>query len=439
MDTKRHVIALLLMVFLLIFAGTAPSGADILTQCPGDINGDAIPDEFLLDGGGNPTATPNPEFNPNVECIHVTGSDGFIKLADGRPLYIFSFADVTGIPEADVMEEGILKAAFPAPLIAVDEGMELYLTLSNVGMMIRPDLFDPHTVHFHGFPNASSILDGVPDASISINMGASLTYYYNLVEPGTFAWHCHVEATEHMQMGMLGNLYVRPRQNRLPHNTQLGGHTHTNPDWNIIPGLDDPLVGDKYVYNDGDGSTIYNVEAALQLGGLDPDFHDASWFVQPLPFAMMRDRYPVINGRGYPDTVNTGAMAQPLDPDTGDDLNGPSVDSQVEHSLVTATQGQRILLRLSNLNITESHTLISPSITMLVVGKDSRELRSSDGSEALHYKTNSVTLGGGMAVEVILETSDIATGTYFLYTSNLNYLSNNTEDFGGMMTEIVIN
>jgi hypothetical protein len=44
-----------------------------------------------------------------------------------------------------------------------------------------------------------------------------------------------------------------------------------------------------------------------------------------------------------------------------------------------------------------------------------------------------------MAVEVILETSDIATGTYFLYTSNLNYLSNNTEDFGGMMTEIVIN
>ncbi len=83
MDTKRHVIALLLMVFLLIFAGTAPSGADILTQCPGDINGDAIPDEFLLDGGGNPIATPNPEYNPNVECIHVVAGDGFIKLADG--------------------------------------------------------------------------------------------------------------------------------------------------------------------------------------------------------------------------------------------------------------------------------------------------------------------------------------------------------------------
>ena len=43
-------------------------------------------------------------------------------------------------------------------------------------------------------------------------MGASITYYYNIVEPGTFMYHCHVEATEHMQMGMLGNLYVHPQQ-----------------------------------------------------------------------------------------------------------------------------------------------------------------------------------------------------------------------------------
>ena len=29
-------------------------------------------------------------------------------------------------------------------------------------------------------------------------------------------------------------------------------------------------------------------------------------------------------------------------------------------------------------------------------------------------------------------------GTYFLYTTNLNFLSNGPEDFGGMMTEITI-
>jgi len=32
----------------------------------------------------------------------------------------------------------------------------------------------------------------------------------------------------------------------------------------------------------------------------------------------------------------------------------------------------------------------------------------------------------------------VATGTYYLYAANLNYLSNDNEDFGGMMTEIVI-
>ena len=31
------------------------------------------------------------------------------------------------------------------------------------------------------------------------------------------------------------------------------------------------------------------------------------------------------------------------------------------------------------------------------------------------------------------------TGTYFLYTTNLDHLSNDAENFGGMMTEIVVN
>ena len=68
---------------------------------------------------------------------------------------------------------GSLAANFPAPTIELSEGDELYLSLTNVGMTIRPDLFDPHTVHFHGFPQASAVFDGVPDASISINMGST--------------------------------------------------------------------------------------------------------------------------------------------------------------------------------------------------------------------------------------------------------------------------
>ena len=84
-----------------------------------------------------------------------------------------------------IMDVGVLNGNIPAPMIAIDEGDELFLTLTNVGMIMRPDLFEQHTVHFHGYANASSYFDGVPDASIAINIGGSFTYYYLAPEAGT--------------------------------------------------------------------------------------------------------------------------------------------------------------------------------------------------------------------------------------------------------------
>ena len=39
---------------------------------------------------------------------------------------------------------------------------------------------------------------------------------------------------------------------------------------------------------------------------------------------------------------------------------------------------------------------------------------------------------------MLIDTSGVPPGTYFLYTTNLNFLSNGAEDYGGLMTEIVI-
>lgn len=396
-----------------------PASAQVNIQCPCDRNNDGDCSDSVT--GGPPSSRYNEAqdaLDQNVQCMHITGGDGFVTMTDGRPLYIFGFSDQTGTPSADVMSNGLLAAAFPAPAIVVDQGKNFYLSLTNVGMVIRPDLFDPHTVHFHGFPQSSTVFDGLPESGIAINQGATLTYYYYLAEPGTFMYHCHVEATEHMQMGMLGNLYVKAAQNHLPDGTDLKGFIHQ--------------TGNQYAYNDGDGSTYYDLEYPLQLGGFDPDFHDASWAVQPLPFALMWDRYPMINGRGYPDTVNPNPLPAPLE-------NG-GIESQTETSLVTATAGQKVLLRISNLNITATHTLISPSIPLEVVGIDAKELMAADGTK-LHYTTNSVTMGGGMSADVILNTAGVPAGEYYLYASNLQYLANNDEatDLGGMMTKIVIN
>jgi FtsP/CotA-like multicopper oxidase with cupredoxin domain len=227
-------------------------------------------------------------------------------------------------------------------------------------------------------------------------------------------YHCHVEAAEHMQMGMLGNLYVKPAQNKLAAGTMLGTHVHQ--------------TGHQYVYNDGDGSTFYDVEVPIQLTSLDPVFHDASQSTQPLPFADMLDTYPLINGRGYPDTV-AGAITPPAQ-------NG-SQATQGENALVEATVGQKILLRVSSLSTTEFFSLRALGLDMQVIGMGSRQLRTTSDVPN-PYLTNTITLGGGEAIDVIIDTAGVTPGTYYLYTTNLNHLSNDTEDFGGMMTEIVI-
>jgi FtsP/CotA-like multicopper oxidase with cupredoxin domain len=340
-------------------------------------------------------------------------------MADGRLQYMFGFSDVTHLMPADVMSMAMFGGNFPAPTIKVKEGQKLYLTLTNVGMMARPDLFDPHTVHYHGFPNASAVFDGVPDASISINMGASLTYFYYNAEPGTFIYHCHVEATEHMQMGMLGQLYVTPIQD---------GTSYSDPDGS-------GRVYTKFAYNDGDGSTGYDVDYPIQIASFDPAFHDASLTVQPLPFALMQDKYPMFNGRGYPDTVNPDPLMTTAHME-GYMMMDPF--TRKVSSLITATQGQKILLRISSLSTTSFHTISALGIPMKVVGKGARILRGPTGKN-LFYNTNSVDLGGGEAADVILDTKDVAPGTYFLYVTNLNHLSNDGEDYGGMMTEIVVN
>lgn len=407
---KKNVIASLLLLLLCLVMGIGFVGASVQVQCP-DIPGayDPATDAWISNDG-------------STVCIHLVATDGFVNMADkvyeppfGRLQYIFGFTNVTGVPDNAtdaILPFTELAAEFPAPTINVKQGQDVYLTLTNRSFALRPDLFDGHSVHWHGFPQAASVFDGEPMASFGVFPGASFTYYYKVHDPGTYMYHCHVEATEHMQMGMLGNLYVRPLQDD-------------------NPGSCAGFAG--FAYNDGDCTTGYHVSYPIQLTSFDPDFHDADLNVQPLPFAAMEDRYPMINGRGYPDTVNPAVLSNTH--------NGKP--SQPMHSIISANANQRILLRISSLATIRFYTLISPNIPMKVVGKDTRLLRASWSTTPpftnLYYDTHSVTLGGGQSIDVIMDTSGIPAGTYYLYTSNLNELNNDKEDYGGMMTEIRIN
>ena len=78
---------------------------------------------------------------------------------------------------------------------------------------------------------------------------------------------------------------------------------------------------------------------------------------------------------------------------------------------------------------------------MKVVGWNAKLLRDQAGDNTEYY-TNSITLGGGESLDVILDASDTnkytAGQVFYLFTPQLDHLSNDAENFGGMMTEVHI-
>lgn len=252
-------------------------------------------------------------------------------------------------------------------------------------------------------------------------------------------------------MGMVGQLYVRPRQNRWIGDLYTGLLTQQsdfrtrcdNRDIlcsNPLPavkgsGLAASNTGSqKYAYNDGDGSTRYDVEYPLQIHGFDPNFHFVGMTFNPEGFTEMKDKYFLLNGRSYPDTVTPGPLATQT-------TDGLMHFSQPMASIITIPQGGRALLRIASLDVTEYQTLASLGIPMQVIGINAKLLRDQAGIN-LYYNTNSITLAGGESIDVILDASDTTKyksgQIFYLYTSNLDHLSNDAENFGGLMTEVRI-
>ena len=375
-----------------------------------------------------------------------------------------------------IMDVGVMNGNIPAPLMAIDEDDEFFLTLTNVGMIMRPDLFEQHTVHFHGYPNASAFYDGVPDASVAINIGASFTYYYLAPDAGTYFWHCHITPPEHLQMGMVGQIYVRPRQDRVAGGQPLYASLQAQQAdlrtacssandilcSNPLPATNTGVTRDStpypapavavpvpplkyavnYAYNDGDGSTAYDVEYPIQIHGFDPNFHFVGMTFNPEGFADMKDKYFLLNGRSYPDTTTPGSLQT-------QSSDGVDHFSQPLPAIINIPAGKKALLRISDLDVSEYQTLASLGIPMQVIGYNAKLLRDQAGVN-LYYATNSITLGGGESLDVILDACKVrsSTGscttpysagdTYYLYTPNLDHLSNDAENFGGLMTEIHI-
>ncbi|MEO9240502.1 MAG: multicopper oxidase domain-containing protein, partial [Jatrophihabitantaceae bacterium] len=140
------------------------------------------------------------------KTVHLVGTDGWVSMPAGSPpdlpfypdplapglfdTYVFGFRDVTGMTSTQVAAQRG-KAQISAPMMYFDEEDDIYITLTNLGLSQRPDLFDGHTLHWHGFVNAIPLFDGVPELSLAVPVGRDLTYFFRPHDAGTYMYHCH--------------------------------------------------------------------------------------------------------------------------------------------------------------------------------------------------------------------------------------------------------
>jgi FtsP/CotA-like multicopper oxidase with cupredoxin domain len=380
--------------------------------------------------------------------LYWAGTDGWIYLPPtpaippyhpdvlapaGLTTYIFGFRNVSGMTDVQKNNQKN-KAQHSAPLFWVNQydpanPVDFRVQLTNLGLALRPDLFDAHTIHWHGFRNVIPFFDGEPTGSVSIPTGRNFTYIYRPREEGTYMYHCHVEDVEHVHMGMTGLVFVRPLQDG---NTSF---YHSG----------------KYAYNDGDGSTGYDREFAMFLSEVWAEAHWADAHIQLPEWSDYRADFAMLNGRVYPDTI---APNSPINADASihalavaTDTNGDLVaNSGYEHlqyqphsSLVTCQPGERVLLRFANLGFKESAMTLA-GIKMRVVGRDATLMRGRDGTDT-SYETDTVTVSAGEGWDVIFTAPAHSGGSgpdvYMLY--NREYTRSNNlapGGFGGQTTEV---
>jgi FtsP/CotA-like multicopper oxidase with cupredoxin domain len=328
--------------------------------------------------------------------LALAASDGYMTVPgrEDNPVYIFGFVPVDpglSVSQLESTYKGHTKHT--APHLNFRQNDDIKITLTNLGLVQRPDLTDSHTIHWHGFDLPSPLNDGVPEVSVAVPIGKQITYFYRPHREGTYMYHCHFEDVEHVQMGMTGVVFVRPLQDvsgagaGVPVARQEGGAASA------------PL---GYAYNDGDGSTAYDRHFAILLNEVWKDFHDGDRDIQESIATDYNPQWFSLNGRCYPQTVlpnDDPSLPAALRIGTPNPNYDDAVDySQPNSALVQVNPGDRVLLRLANLGY-QQHAMQLPGIPMHVIGQDASLLRN--GTVDTSFWTNTLYIGPGEARDVI--------------------------------------
>lgn len=294
-----------------------------------------------------------------------------LKMPDGTKIWAFGYTD-------DPRGE----AKIPGPPIIVTQGDTVNVTLIDDKDPTKTTYNtegDGHTIHLHGL-DLTSEMDGDPMTSPqghSVKQGQQYTYHFVAQYAGTYWYHCHQGAPEHIQMGMYGALVIRPEG-------------QANVAYVGTPKFDKEST---FVLSEMDSGMHATDYQGLYHGGDDPNW------------TQYHPNYFLINGKAFPDTMG----------DPNDSIN--------------ATVGQTILVRLINSGSTV-HSMHSHGFHFKVIGTDGRKLASP-------YYKDTLDIAPGERYDIIFKLDQA--GRY-MFHDHIEYANTNNGDYaGGMLTMINVN
>jgi FtsP/CotA-like multicopper oxidase with cupredoxin domain len=335
---------------------------------------------------------PGSEASAAVRSYTVYATDGYVTMADGTVMYAFGYND-TGV---------MGQIQFPAPLVWGNIGDEIQLTLVNLGFKYRPDLMDPHTIHLHGL-HVVPYFDGFPEGSFEIPMGGSFTYKFMAMREGAYMYHCHVEAVEHVQMGMYGPLVVYGGAQK-----QIHGRNYVK----------------EYIWLVSEFDSRWH--RAMEPGAPELEIPEIDQSVPEIGYAEWvrvnyRPDYWLINGMSFPDTIREGAQLPLLTHDPADPefvagiqngifvANGQAAHSGLQQSaLIDVMPDEPVLVRIINMGY-QAHPLHLHGDHFELLGSDAMPLPhlQTQGRKGGNpqFKKFTINIGSGETYDTIVNLS----------------------------------
>ena len=304
-------------------------------------------------------------------------------------------------------------ADIPSPILWAEVGDHLYVTLINLGMPIS-GLNDPHTIHLHG-AHVATQLDGFPETSFGVPMWMEnmpippvVTYFFEPEQPGTLMYHCHVEAHEHVQMGMYGALVIYPSHKSLAN----AGITMNRHGWWCLDGevqCQIPRYADHKNFAFNDIQTYFDKEYVMLLSEIDLKWHQTVQTTLQTGISFNASNFKpdfwLLNGRAFPDTLLPNTQT----PDPSENENLTQINYETYVHVIT---GQKFLLRMINMG----YQVVPWHIHgwhFTIVGKDAHpspflKIASEMGmhSHEAQQMGFTATIGSGETYDLLLSADD---------------------------------